>query len=151
MIDALILAAALSAAAPPVPGTCLEPDERTNEGLRLLGHGEPCVRRAPPLRNMGPVPAKLQASIRNKLNVTLFDGFSARYLWPPVRGRAGQYCGWVNAKNRMGAYTGFKLFAVKYDLKSLTADSVIIDDSDDQRVIEITCEVMGYSPKPPGA
>ena len=42
----------------------------------------------------------------------LFDGESARWRWPKHVPEFGLYCGFVNAKNRLGAYTGFKPFMV---------------------------------------
>jgi hypothetical protein len=56
-----------------------------------------------------------QKSIEKSLEGTLLDPFSAQYVWPKVPiennfsdGAVG-YCFKVNAKNRMGAYTGFHL------------------------------------------
>lgn len=42
----------------------------------------------------------------------LIDGDSARWRWPKHAEKFGLYCGFVNAKNRMGAYTGFAPFMV---------------------------------------
>ena len=56
-----------------------------------------------------------QTSIEKSLQGSLLDPFSAQYVWPKVPvennftdGTVG-YCFKVNAKNRMGAYTGFHL------------------------------------------
>lgn len=50
------------------------------------------------------------AHARRELNERLFDYPSARFR--DVRGDDTRICGYVNAKNRMGAYTGWKLFGV---------------------------------------
>lgn len=42
----------------------------------------------------------------------LLDGESARWRWPKHVEEFGLYCGFVNAKNHMGAYTGFTPFMV---------------------------------------
>lgn len=48
------------------------------------------------------------AQVKDKL----LDGESARWRWPKHVAEFGLYCGFVNAKNRMGAYTGFTPFMV---------------------------------------
>lgn len=48
------------------------------------------------------------AQVKDKL----LDGESARWRWPKHIAEFGLYCGFVNAKNRMGAYTGFTPFMV---------------------------------------
>jgi hypothetical protein len=54
---------------------------------------------------------RLLASAKKVLASYLFDPFSAQYR--RVRsGRGGAVCGQYNAKNRMGAYTGFKDFVI---------------------------------------
>lgn len=55
--------------------------------------------------------ATLQRSIKSHFDAELLDGLSARWKWPAQRSPT-MYCGWVNAKNRMGAYTGWTPFAV---------------------------------------
>jgi hypothetical protein len=56
----------------------------------------------------------LEAAARAAMKSYLFDPFSARFekLRP---GRNGALCGKYNAKNRYGAYTGFKDFVVSKD------------------------------------
>ena len=50
----------------------------------------------------------VEASIKDRL----FDGDSARWRWPERIEGQDFYCGFVNAKNSYGAYTGFKPFMV---------------------------------------
>ena len=58
---------------------------------------------------IGPVrPAQLSEA-RTALDERLFDLPSARFR--DVRGNSLVLCGFVNAKNRMGAYAGWKRFA----------------------------------------
>lgn len=57
----------------------------------------------------GPVTPGQIAEARTALDERLFDYPSARFR--DVRGRDKVLCGFVNAKNRMGAYTGWTRFA----------------------------------------
>jgi hypothetical protein len=61
---------------------------------------------------------KLEDRIRPAMEVYLFDPFSAEYR-DLREGRNGAVCGLVNAKNRAGAYVGFKNFVVGRDGKTL--------------------------------
>jgi hypothetical protein len=62
--------------------------------------------------------AALENRVKPAMDAYLFDPFSARYRELRV-GRGGALCGQVNAKNRMGAYVGFKDFVLDDDGKSL--------------------------------
>ena len=60
---------------------------------------------------------KLEAAIREKAAEVLFDAESARFTFDIVREvneLGGKVCGTVNAKNRLGAYTGRKFFLAGY-------------------------------------
>ncbi len=57
----------------------------------------------------GPVTPSLVAGAKAALDERLFDYPSARFR--DVRGRDKVLCGFVNAKNRMGAYSGWSRFA----------------------------------------
>ncbi|WEK56488.1 MAG: hypothetical protein P0Y52_07935 [Candidatus Brevundimonas phytovorans] len=64
----------------------------------------------PPARPpLGPPTNALFSGARSALDARLFDFPSARFR--DVRGDANVLCGFVNAKNRLGAYTGWKRFA----------------------------------------
>lgn len=59
-----------------------------------------------------PFPEEGQKAVMALAEGDLFDAESARWRWPDyVEGRK-VYCGYLNAKNRMGAYVGFKPFMV---------------------------------------
>lgn len=49
------------------------------------------------------------SAVETAIKDGLIDGESARWRWFPARqtGAVVTYCGFVNAKNRMGGYTGF--------------------------------------------
>nr|WP_314136946.1 hypothetical protein [uncultured Brevundimonas sp.] len=57
----------------------------------------------------GPVTAAQITDARRALDARLFDYPSARFR--DVRGTGFALCGFVNAKNRYGAYSGWKRFA----------------------------------------
>lgn len=46
----------------------------------------------------------------------LLDGDSAKWRWPAIMADDATYCGFFNAKNRMGGYTGFKPFMISYTI-----------------------------------
>ncbi|HEY0012385.1 MAG TPA: hypothetical protein VGB79_05975 [Allosphingosinicella sp.] len=60
----------------------------------------------------------LEAKAKRALETYLFDPFSLR-LRNLRSGRGGSVCGEVNAKNRMGAYVGFKDFVVGRDGRTI--------------------------------
>lgn len=66
-----------------------------------------------------------KAEVRAAFDRKLFDGTSARYLFEPAKSD-DFVCVWVNAKNRMGAFTGWTVYIVS---KS-KAGEVSISDSD---------------------
>lgn len=106
-----MLAFALLALAP-VPGQCADPDESTDAGLRMLSSGEPCARKVPFPKIKGPATPALKLAVRKYFEPILLDATSARWKWGRVVGDGAIFCGYVNAKNRLGAYTGYDLFAV---------------------------------------
>lgn len=63
---------------------------------------------------------EMEARARRALEAELFDPFSARFR--NVRaGRNGAICGQYNAKNRLGAYVGFRDFVVGRDGRTIYA------------------------------
>lgn len=54
--------------------------------------------------------AEDRAMIERQVRRELIDPESARFRWAPQMLESDIYCGFVNAKNHMGGYTGFKLF-----------------------------------------
>ena len=66
----------------------------------------------------GKVLAALEQRVRMVMDTHLFDPGSAQYL--DLRaGRDGAACGRVNAKNRLGAYVGYKPFVADRDGRTL--------------------------------
>jgi hypothetical protein len=64
----------------------------------------------------------LTAKVRRAMEHYLFDPFSAQYR--TIRsGRGGAVCGEYNAKNRLGAYTGFRDFVLSRDGRTIYASS----------------------------
>lgn len=57
-----------------------------------------------------PPSAQMKSAIMQAADAKLIDGASARYKWPNEDRGGVVYCGWVNAKNRMGGYTGWSPF-----------------------------------------
>lgn len=77
----------------------------------------------------GPVTPGQIAEARSALDERLFDYPSARFR--DVRGRDKVLCGFVNAKNRMGAYIGWTRFAYV----SFSEDpSLYIEDSENASI-----------------
>lgn len=50
--------------------------------------------------------SRIQAEMRGKL----LDEVSARFVWPAKTGPNGEVCGYINAKNAFGAYSGYQKF-----------------------------------------
>ena len=60
-----------------------------------------------------PAPSSEQFAVaRRLLNETMLDFPSARFR--DVHGNAGAICGFVNGKNRLGAFTGWKRFGIVF-------------------------------------
>jgi len=62
--------------------------------------------------------AALEKRVKPSMDAYLLDPFSAQYRLLRS-GRGGTVCGQVNAKNRMGAYVGFKDFVLARDGETL--------------------------------
>ncbi len=64
--------------------------------------------------DLRPKPAERQLTATEKAiiiqNMNLRDADSARFRWLPFDPSKSHYCGWVNAKNAFGGYTGFQPF-----------------------------------------
>lgn len=96
------------------------------------------------------LPEAKKAEVQRLAEVELLDGRSARFIWPKQRD-AGAYCGFVNAKNSLGAYTGYKPFYVSVSGK---AESLIIlapDLGHSRTIVDLfskACTERGYSLSP---
>lgn len=95
----------------------------------------------------GPAPAtdKNFEDARQALDANLMDYPSARFR--DVRGNAFVICGFVNAKNRLGAYTGWKRFAW---LGGVDRPRLISDEQEaDDLLLDGFCGEDGMSQKGP--
>ena len=89
-----------------------------------------------------PLSAAEKAEIMREADKVLFDGPSARWQWGP---RLDDYvfCGQVNARNRLGAYVGWRPFYY-----TSRGSLRIIADGDSTIAYKALCSNAGYIPKP---
>lgn len=90
-----------------------------------------------------PLTASDQTAIKKSLSGVLLDAESARWRWPkPVSDI--QYCGWVNAKNALGAYTGFRQFYIM-GVKDNRGKYEVFDVKTDPQLVAMFCAKAGHS------
>jgi hypothetical protein len=90
-----------------------------------------------------PTPSALQAQIKQHFGPQLLDAASARWKWPAMRdGRV--YCGWVNPKDRLGAYSGWTQYIVNLDNRGLVTDGVLMTPSN-SAAFGLVCQMKGYA------
>lgn len=89
-----------------------------------------------------PTPA-LQTAIKESIGKKLADPYSAQYEWQPVKNEMS-YCGWVNAKNQFGAYTGLKPFMVLYSVGLKSKQTKVLSVSLTPAVVTKMCLDDGY-------
>ena len=88
--------------------------------------------------------AAQQATIKAYFDADLLDGASARWKWPALsKEKPGIYCGWVNAKNRMGAYTGWQPFYVSFDGPKIKSGRLYAN-GEHGVILEAFCKSGGY-------
>lgn len=103
-----------------------------------------------------PITLAEKKAIIAQFSTMLLDGQSAIWRWPLVQNGAsvaGDYCGFVNAKNRMGAYVGFHAFYIfifRPPGKPVTAaGGMLISEADPQSlansIVPDLCAGAGYS------
>lgn len=98
-----------NAVAPPVEPHPLSALERSSQsGLRKARNEQ--------------LAESLEARAKNALEADLFDPFSVQFRNLRA-GRRGAICGQYNAKNRMGAYVGFRDFVVGRDGRTVYTSS----------------------------
>lgn len=66
-----------------------------------------------------------KTEIRTAVKRELLDPDSARFRWNPEMLEPEHYCGFVNAKNRMGGYVGFKAFIIDYEDGRVSRASIL--------------------------
>lgn len=87
------------------------------------------------------VPMTMQSAVKEAVGRKLADPFSAQYEWQAVKDDA-LYCGFVNAKNGFGAYTGYQPFMVLYaNNKSKT---LVLSAEVDPDIVGPMCLKNGY-------
>ena len=92
---------------------------------------------------MAAIPSAVtQTAIRDAVGRKLADPFSAQYEWQAVRSDT-LYCGWVNAKNQLGAYTGYRPFMVLYAITASGKPLVMSADLDPD-IVTPMCLKEGY-------
>lgn len=85
----------------------------------------------------------VQTAIKESVGKELADPFSAQYDWQPVRDEM-LYCGWVNAKNQFGAYTGYKPFMVLYSVGNKSGKVSVYSADLEPHVVTPMCLQKGY-------
>ena len=88
-------------------------------------------------------PAPVQSAIKEAVGKELADPFSAQYDWQPVKSEM-LYCGWVNAKNKLGAYTGYQPFMVLYSVGNKSGKVSIYSTDLEPHVVTPMCLKEGY-------
>ncbi len=106
------------------------PDPNSSFGRILIESGETCPRLEAAKKNRSfaykkrAVTVAEQTAVKKYFDNLLLDGLSAR--WQFDSSESGIICGKVNAKNRVGAYTGWTGF---YFNKDSADGSIIREDS----------------------
>jgi hypothetical protein len=92
-----------------------------------------------------------QAAIKSHFDGQMLDMPSARWKWPAIsKSRPEIYCGWVNAKNRLGAYTGWQPFFVQFDKGKIKLGR-LWENGDRKIIVSAFCESAGYEIATPPA
>lgn len=89
-----------------------------------------------------PISSADKAEIIRQADIDLIDGPSARWRWDQPRLDADLYCSFVNSKNSMGGYVGWRPF---YFFQGKLR---IIGPRDSVIVYETLCSGSGYIPEP---
>lgn len=85
------------------------------------------------------LPPAIRTQIQRKLSIRALDGPALRFIWPTQQ-HPFVYCGFINGKNRMGAWTGYLTFIAGINDDG-TLDEVLIDEP-------TRCEEYGYNSDP---
>ena len=96
----------------------------------------------------GPLPDEARAAVMQSINDKLRDSETARWRWPDVPETSGlTYCGWLNAKNAYGAYTGYRPYAVILDKGAKGWFSRLVSLAEREAVeviVRSQCAAKGY-------
>lgn len=88
----------------------------------------------------GPISAADKAEIIKQADQMMFDGPATRWDWPE-RVSEKIYCGKLNGKNRLGAYTGWRPFFFLSGKLTIPNDDLTLD------LYKTMCTNAGYLPK----
>lgn len=88
-------------------------------------------------------PAAVQTAVKEAVGKELADPFSAQYDWQTVKSEVA-YCGWVNAKNQLGAYTGYQPFFVLYAVNAKSGQAKVYDVDMEPNIVTPMCLRNGY-------
>jgi hypothetical protein len=102
-----------------------------------------------------PLTGSEKALVEHAVRAELLDPDSARFRHNLFRTSEDQYCGLVNAKNRMGGYIGYKVFSVNFTksgglIKKVTDVTVVATDDKDEQggvfgmITTSGCAAAGY-------
>lgn len=93
------------------------------------------------------LPLPLRQGIMRFLNARMLDGPASRYKWPAQRKSKLLYCGWINGKNTMGGYVGWRPFYVYFSLDGTVERVQVYDPSDkaDPIMFDALCKSNGYN------
>ena len=98
-----------------------------------------------------PLSSEYQHRIAAEVSDKLKDGESARFRWPDIGRDPTVYCGWVNAKNSYGGYTGFELFfaLLALDVSGKITGVTVNFESNASANVRESCSHFGFQPERP--
>lgn len=88
-------------------------------------------------------PAPIQAAFKEAVGKELADPYSAHYDWQPIKDEV-VYCGWVNAKNQFGAYTGYQPFLALFAVNEKTRKAMVLSAELRPFIVTKMCADKGY-------
>lgn len=94
-----------------------------------------------------PTPA-VQATIKRYWETELVDAPSARWLWPLQRD-SKLYCGWINAKNRLGGYGGWTPYVIIFEGTKIKEGYFLPGRPEMARAMGSNCVEAGYDVESP--
>lgn len=85
----------------------------------------------------------VQSAIKEAVGKKLADPLSAQYDWQPAQ-EGVVYCGWVNAKNQFGAYSGYQPFMVLYVVNEQSGKAMVSKVDLEDYIVTPMCLRKGY-------
>lgn len=56
--------------------------------------------------------AQMKSVVMSAIGRKLLDADSAKFVWPKENANGVVYCGWVNSRNSVGGYVGYRPFMI---------------------------------------